>query len=265
MELHQTARQGFGQAGIADAYERSRPGYPDEAVAWLAAELGLREGATVVDLAAGTGKLTRSLAGTGARVIAVEPVSQMLEILERRLPESEAREGTAEDSGLAGECADAVTVAQAFHWFDGPAALAEIDRILRPRGKLALVWNVRDLDHPTQRAVHELLAPHRGSTPSHRSERWRESLDRTGLFRTSAVRHFPNPETLDAQGLVSRVESTSFIARLPEGERDGILEQVREVASELPSRFPFPYTTEVEIFERASPRREATTAPRPPA
>jgi SAM-dependent methyltransferase len=262
MEVHGTAREGYARA--AGAYERSRPGYPDGALVWLVEQLGLRHGATVVDLAAGTGKLTRSLARTGARVIAVEPVGQMLEILEHRVPDAEPRGGTAEATGLADECADAVTVAQAFHWFDGPAALAEIDRILLPHGKLALLWNVRDLDHPTQRAVEDLLAPHRGSTPSHRSQRWREALDRTGLFRGSAVRRIPNPETLDTEGLVSRVESTSFIAGLPRGDRDRVLEQVRELASELPPRFPFPYTTEVEIFERASARLDAPKGPPPP-
>jgi SAM-dependent methyltransferase len=265
MEVHEVASEGFGRAATAEAYERSRPGYPDAAVAWLAETLGLPDDATVVDLAAGTGKLTRSLVATGARVIAVEPVSQMLEILERRVPEAELREGTAEATGLASDCADAVAVAQAFHWFDGPAALAEIDRLLRPQGRLALLWNVRDLDHPTQRAVEDLLAPRRGSTPSHRSGRWRESLERTTLFRPLAARNFPNLEVLDAEGLVSRVESTSFIARLPSAERADVREQVLRLAFRLPERFPFPYTTEVEIFERTSAHPTPATAPRPPA
>jgi ubiquinone/menaquinone biosynthesis C-methylase UbiE len=255
MEVHQTAREGFARG--AHAYERSRPGYPDEAIAWLAEELGLRTGATVVDLAAGTGKLTRSLVATGARVIAVEPVGQMLEILRQRAPEAEPREGTAEATGLEDGCADAVTVAQAFHWFDGAAALAEIHRVLRPKGKLALVWNVRDLDHPTQRAVDDLLAPHRGSTPSHRSGRWREALERTSLFRAASKRSFPNVETLDAEGLVDRVASTSFIADLPAERRMAVFEGARAIAGPLPSRFPFPYTTEIEVLERA------TTPPAP--
>jgi SAM-dependent methyltransferase len=257
VQVHEVASDGFGRTATAEAYERSRPGYPDQAAAWLAQELGLGEGATVVDLAAGTGKLTRSLVAIGARVIAVEPVGAMLEMLQRRVPEAEPQEGTAEATGLASDCADAVTVAQAFHWFDGPAALAEIDRLLRPKGKLALLGNVRDLEHPTQRAVEELLAPHRGSTPSHRSGRWRLSLERTTLFRPLTARSFPNPEMLDTDGLVSRVESTSFVARLPSNRRASLRERVRQLASRLPERFPFPYTTEVEIFDR-------TTAPPSP-
>jgi ubiquinone/menaquinone biosynthesis C-methylase UbiE len=256
MAVHETAREGFARG--AEAYERSRPGYPDEALAWLAEELGLRAGGTVVDLAAGTGKLTRPLVATGARVIAVEPVAQMLDILRRRASDAEPREGTAEATGLEDGCADAVTVAQAFHWFDGAAALAEIHRILQPAGRLGLVWNVRDLDHPTQRAVDELLAPYRGCTPSHRTGRWRDAIERTSLFRAAGTRHFPNVETLDADGLVDRVASTSFIAELPGERRAAVIERTRAIAAPLPSRFPFPYTTEIELLERArDPRRRA--------
>src|SRR5690349_17777512 len=124
MPVHDTARRGFASA--AEVYEQSRPGYPEEAIQWLATELGLGPGRTVVDLAAGTGKLTRLLTSTGASVIAIEPVDEMREALERTTPQADARPGTAERTGLPDASADAVTVAQAFHWFDGPAALAEI-------------------------------------------------------------------------------------------------------------------------------------------
>src|SRR5690349_15856214 len=160
MGVHETARRGF--AAAADVYEEGRPGYPSEAIEWLTAELELRPGSTVVDLAAGTGKLTRLLVPTGATLIAVEPVDEMRGALRRTLPEADARAGTAERTGLPASSADAVTVAQAFHWFDAPRALAEIHRLLRPTGHLALVWNIRDLENPTQRAVDDLFAPYRG-------------------------------------------------------------------------------------------------------
>jgi SAM-dependent methyltransferase len=249
MSLHDTARRGFASA--AGVYEESRPGYPDEAVAWLAEQLGLGAGTTVVDLAAGTGKLTRQLTSTGATVIAVEPVDEMRAVLRRTAPAAHARPGTAEQTGLPDESADAVTVAQAFHWFDGPAALAEIHRILRPAGRLALVWNVRDLDHPTQRAVEELFAPYRGDTPSHRSGRWRRALDETALFRRAARRDFPIVQLLDADSLVRRVASTSFIADLTQNERTRVLERARAIAARLPERFDFPYMTEIELHDRA--------------
>src|SRR5215212_7880900 len=220
MSVHETARRGFASA--AHVYEESRPGYPDDAIGWLAENLELASGRTVVDLAAGTGKLTRLLTPTGATVIAIEPVHEMRESLERITPDAGARPGTAERTGLPDASADAVTVAQAFHWFDGPAALAEIHRILRPGGRLALVWNVRDLDDPVQRAIEDLFAPYRGDTPSHRSGRWRAALDKTHLFRSAERRQFPNIQTIDADTLVRRVASTSFIANLPEAERRAV-------------------------------------------
>jgi SAM-dependent methyltransferase len=249
VSIHRTAGRGYPR--VAEAYERSRPGYPDEAIAWLNDALELTPGRTVVDIAAGTGKLTASLAASGARVIAVEPVAEMLEVLRRGVPAADAREGTAEATGLPDDSADAVTVAQAFHWFDGPAALAEIDRVLRPGGRLALVWNVRDLEHPTQRAVEDLLAPYRGATPSHRSGRWRQALeDPQSPFTTSQKRGVPNEVMLDGVGLRERIESTSFIAALPPADLETIRASVRDLAATLPERFPFPYTTEIEIFER---------------
>jgi ubiquinone/menaquinone biosynthesis C-methylase UbiE len=128
--VHQAAR-GFEQA--ADAYERARPTYPQAAVAWLCERLAVRRGRRVLDLAAGTGKLTRSLVAAGADVVAVEPIAAMRE---RLPPEVEALDGTAEAIPLPGASVDAVTVAQAFHWFDAEPALAEIHRVLRPGGTL---------------------------------------------------------------------------------------------------------------------------------
>jgi SAM-dependent methyltransferase len=250
MSVHETARRGFASA--ARVYEESRPGYPDDAIGWLAENLEVASGRTVVDLAAGTGKLTRLLTPTGATVIAIEPVHEMRESLERITPDADARAGTAERTGLPGASADAITVAQAFHWFDGPAALAEIHRILRPGGRLALVWNVRDLDDPVQRAIEDLFAPHRGDAPSHRSGQWRAALDETDLFRTAERHEFPNIQTIDTDTLVRRVASTSFIADLPEPERRGVLDGAREIAESQPHRFAFPYTTEIEILERVA-------------
>jgi SAM-dependent methyltransferase len=133
------AAQSF--ASVAGVYERARPEYPEAAVDWLASRLDLGPGRTVVDLAAGTGKLTRMLVPTRARVIAVEPVPEMLAELRRAAPEAQALQGTAEAIPLPDAGADAVTVAQAFHWFDPPRALREIARVLRPGGRLGLIWN----------------------------------------------------------------------------------------------------------------------------
>jgi SAM-dependent methyltransferase len=248
MAVHATARRGFASA--ADVYEDSRPSYPAEAIQWLARRLELGPGRAVLDLAAGTGKLTRLLIPTGAAVIAIEPVDEMREALRRTSPDADARQGTAEQTGLPDASADAVTVAQAFHWFDASKALPEIHRILRRTGRLALVWNIRDLDNPTQRAVDDLFTPYRGDTPSHRSGHWREALDASTLFETTETNHLPNVQTLDGESLVRRVASTSFIADLPNRDRSAVLDQARAIADGLPDRFAFPYTTEIEVLTR---------------
>ncbi len=248
MAVHDTARRGFASA--ADVYEDSRPSYPAEAIEWLTAQLRLGPKSNVVDLAAGTGKLTRLLVPTAATVIAIKPVDEMRDALRNTTPDADARHGTAEQTGLPDSSADAVTVAQAFHWFAAPKALPEIHRILRADGRLALVWNIRDLDNPTQRAVDDLFTPYRGDTPSHRSGHWRDALEASDLFETTETNHFPNVQTVDGESLVRRVASTSFIADLPDSERASVLERAGAIAAQLPDRFAFPYTTEIELLER---------------
>ena len=127
-------------AQVADSYERGRPSYPDEAVRWLVGD----EPLDVVDLGAGTGKLTSVLVALGHRVTAIEPLPEMLELLPAAAPGAKAVLGNAEVIPLPDAYADVVTAAQAFHWFDLDVALPEIARVLRPDGQLALVWNVRD-------------------------------------------------------------------------------------------------------------------------
>ena len=241
--IHPAARGGFALA--ADAYERGRPGYPEAAVEFLAARLRLGPGRTVVDLAAGTGKFTRPLLATGAEVVAVEPVAEMRAALPAA---ARAVDGTAEAIPLRPASADAVTVAQAFHWFAGDAALAEIHRVLRSGGTLALVWNRRRMDDPLNRAVEELIAPYRGHTPALRTNAWRAAFERTDLFGPLEEHAFPNDQSLDADGLVDRVASISFIASLDEAARADVLQAVRALAGE--GRVTIHHDTEVHLSER---------------
>jgi SAM-dependent methyltransferase len=243
VSVHPSARA-FGDA--AAAYDRARPDYPPEAVAWLAERLVLRPGRTVVDVAAGTGKLTRPLAATGAEAIAVEPVAEM----RARIGPAAARalEGTAEAIPLADASADAVTVGQAFHWFDGPAALAEIHRILRPGGALALVWNRRSLEHPLHAAIERIVAPHRGDAPEHRGGAWRAVFDETALFGPLEERTFEHSRPHDADALAGRVGSTSFVAALDDGPQADVIAAVRALASQGP--VDVPYVCEVLVCDR---------------
>lgn len=247
MAIHRSAH-GFDAA--AGDYERARPDYPDEAVRWLAERLDLRAGRTVLDLAAGTGKLTRVLAGTGARVVAVEPVAGMRARLAGMLAEGDVLDGTAEDLPLADCSLDAVTVAQAFHWFDGDRALAEIHRVTREGGRLAVLYNRRPLEHPLQAALEAIVAPHRGDTPSHRSRRWRDALDRSRLWAPGDELEIEHVDHLDREGVVARVASMSFIASLPAERRDEVREQVRALVAEHREPVALPYVCELFLWDR---------------
>jgi ubiquinone/menaquinone biosynthesis C-methylase UbiE len=151
-------RESFGS--VAEAYERGRPSYPEAAVDLVTRGLGLSESSTVIDLAAGTGKLTRELVPRFERVIAVEPLAEMRDVLATQVPEAEVLEGQAEALPMADDSADAIVVAQAFHWFDGPRALAEAERVLSRAGGLGLLWNTTPWEEratPWFSAVNDVL------------------------------------------------------------------------------------------------------------
>ncbi|MBW3664957.1 MAG: methyltransferase domain-containing protein [Actinobacteria bacterium] len=248
--VHQAAASGFDRAALA--YERGRPSYPDSAIQWLVQRAKLTDGSVVVDVAAGTGKLTRLLVASGAQVIAVEPVEGMRHVLAGLVPSAEVLDGTAENIPLAAGHADVITVGQAFHWFDVPAALAEIHRVLRPGGSLALVWNRRLLNEPIHEDVSGIVDPHRGATPSHhKTETWSEPLLASPLFEAAHERSFSNVQRLNEDGLVDRVMSTSFIAALADQQRQGVERSVRDLATRRGGSVALPYSTDVQLFRRS--------------
>jgi SAM-dependent methyltransferase len=239
------AVQAFARA--ADAYERGRPEYPPAAVRLIAERFDLRPGRTVLDLAAGTGKLTRPLLATGARVICVEPVAEM----RARLPvEVEALDGVAEAIPLADGVVDAVTVGQAFHWFRPREALREIHRVLRPGGGLALVWNIRDERDPLQRAISELLDPLCGSTPQAGRADARARIAESGLFGPVEELRLPYGQELDADGIVDRFLSVSFVAAAPAERRAEIESALRRLVAGRPQPVHLAYTTELYVARR---------------
>jgi ubiquinone/menaquinone biosynthesis C-methylase UbiE len=231
---------------VADVYERARPEYPAEAVAWIVEELDLRAGRTVLDLGAGTGKLTRALVQTGAHVIAVEPGEQMLAELRRVLPDVETRLGPAEAIPLADDSVDAVTVGQAFHWFRHDEAVPELHRVLRPGGAVALIWNSRDQERPLQREISELIKPFipEGRPPVGHSAR---ALEQSELFGAVERRVFPFVQQLDADGVADRIASVSFVAAAPPGRRAELDRKLRGVVTARGGIVDFAYLTEVYV------------------
>lgn len=252
--IHPTAGEGFQAA--AATYEGARPGYPREALTWILRELRIGPGTDVLDLAAGTGKLTEALAHTGASVVAVEPVDAMRAILAQKLPDVRSLDGTAEAIPLPDAAVDAVTVAQAFHWFDAPAALREIHRVLRPGGTLGVVFNVRDESVGWQARLTELLHPLEGDAPRHRHGAWRAAIDASDLFAGVRAASFGFRPTTDVEGVIDRVTSISFVAAAADRDRERLLDAVRELlASDADTagraNFPFPYRTDCMAADAA--------------
>ena len=230
---------------VADVYERARPSYPAEAIEWLRDELGLREGRTVLDLGAGTGKLTRQLRETGATVVAVEPGDAMRAQLERAVPDVEALRGSAEGIPLPDDSVDAITVGQAFHWFRHDEALPEMHRVLRPGGGVALLWNARDPASPLVREVNDLLEDvlkDREPTPNSSLQ-----LVNSPLFGPVEERPFRFAQELDPDGLAERIASISFVAAMPRERREEIDARLRAVVEEAGGRVSFPYVTNVYV------------------
>lgn len=223
---------------VADAYERARPGYPDEAVRWLAGE---KRGA-VLDLAAGTGKLTRSLVALGHDVTAVEPLPAMLAQLRSTVPDVTALAGTAERIPLPDGAVDVVTVAQAFHWFDAERAVREIARVLRPGGVLALVWNRRV---EGERWTEELSGGWRG-TNRPGVEEDDGAIATSGLYGPVEHATFGFTQHLDLEGLRDLVVSRSSCAVLSEEERRPVLAQLDVLFDEhaVDGSVALPYRTE---------------------
>jgi SAM-dependent methyltransferase len=244
--LDPLAVAGFSRG--AGAYERGRPGYAADAVDWIADALKLAADATVVDLAAGTGKLTRLVRGrTGARIIAVEPVPEMRRQFAAAVPAVPVLDGQAEAMPLGAGTVDAVLCGEAFHWFDGARALAEVHRVLRPGGGIGLLWNLHAWDRsvPWVRAIERLIAPYSDGRDRTRyaSGRWREAFERSSRFGPLQMRSFAHVQRLDAEGVVAHVDSVAFIAALPDADRERVLAGVRQALADG-QVYELPYRTD---------------------
>ncbi|WP_210651233.1 class I SAM-dependent methyltransferase [Nocardioides sp. SYSU D00065] len=201
---------------VAEAYERGRPSYPAEAVAWLASG----EAKVVLELAAGTGKLTRELVDQGHAVFATEPDEAMLEVLRERVPEVSAKVATAEDIPANDRSVDVVVVAQAFHWFDHDAALAEIARVLKPGGHLALVWNSRDERVPWVRRLGDILGRQESNTSS------AQHLAASELFGAMEETTFKHWQEVNRESVLDLARSRSSFATMDDVEREDHLDRL---------------------------------------
>lgn len=247
MTVDPRAASGFG--GSVEAYERGRPQYPPEAIDRLSAEFGLTEHSHVLDLAAGTGKLTRALVPRVGQLIAVEPSPAMLAQLRRQVPAADARPGTAEAIPLPDGAIEAVFVGQAFHWFQPAQAFDEIARVLVPGGGLALLWNQghwTEAELPWVKRFGALVEPRRiaaGPFPAG-DEQWKPVLEQSDRFEPLSQAEFSHVHRIGIEDFVALVASWSWIANLPDQERSDLLGEVRQLAGQ-DAVLELPYVTEV--------------------
>jgi SAM-dependent methyltransferase len=272
-EVHEIAARGF--TAEAAAYDSARPSYPRDAVQWLIDNLGIAPGRRVVDLAAGTGKLTVLIAGTGARLIAVEPVAAMAERLRAKLPSVPLLAGVAEAMPFASGSLDAVVIAQAFHWFDPGRALPELSRVIRVGGRLGLIWNVRDRSVGWVDAIWSVMDRVERHAPwqDHGNDRARGSpgrpdgsLRRTQPDLTSVADRtwsgwsratFSHVHVGTHADVVDRLRSVSHIAVLPPDRQGAVLAEIRAILGQHPETSQsqavgIPYLVDVMVAERLS-------------
>lgn len=238
----------LGRSGFAsgsDVYERARPGYSAESVAHLVASTGIGPGSRVLDVAAGTGKLTRSLLAAGAACVAAEPSASMRAACAAAVPGVVQVGADALHLPVADGTFDAVTVAQAFHWFASTEAVDEFARVLRPGGGLALIWNERDESDPL---VAELTRISKWDVhqPYPVGRDFGAVVDGSGRFGPVTRSRFRFTHELDRVSFVEQVASRSYVVVLPEDRRRTLLEGVAALAEGLDEPIGLPYL--VDLF-----------------
>ena len=226
-DVNPVAAQGFQQA--ATVYEQARPSYPDEVIDFIKS---LHEKPDVIiDLGAGTGKLTRLLAPLGAReIIAIEPVEAMRENLKTIPIITKIVDGTAEHIPFEDNSIDMIISAQAFHWFANHQALAEFNRVLKSNGLLVLLWNIDDSSKKEwAKNISEYIDSFRpNKTPRYKEMVWKEAFNNQNYFSPLQHKEFPNTRRITRDLALNRILSTSFVAALPPEQQKKLIDDVKK-------------------------------------
>jgi SAM-dependent methyltransferase len=246
---------GFGFDAVdALDYEQLRPGYAPEAVRWVVERASVDRSSVVVDLAAGTGHLSKRFDELGMPVIAIEPAGNLRRILKDRLPSVRAVGGVAEALPLGDEGVDLVVVGNAFHHFDERKAFVELGRVLEPGGALALFWaRSGGESDPTlaavERAVRETVA-RASSTPDfvEAYHSWLDPPERVGGFALVERRSFPHTHVVVSARLADLYATSSDVASLPDPDRTTLLARIRELTQDLPEILEIPGTSDVDLL-----------------
>lgn len=249
MELHPLATR---FAGVADSYERGRPDYPPAVVGALMAELALAPGDPVVDLAAGTGKLTRALLAGGLDVVGIEPLAEMRDVLAERVGEGRAIEGLAEAIPLPDGSQQAATVADGFHWFDAPAALADIARVLAPGGALVLLstvpdWSGASWGHELGTLISEMRPEH----PYFDGPSWEEAVATAGGWDVPREIRVTVSRPADPGAIPDYLQSMSWVAAMEDERRAEMVARAEALVGEGETPAVLPVHFRVAITTRA--------------
>ena len=254
-ERHQRHARSFGS--VADAYDRGRPSYPDDAVAWLVGD----RPATVLELGAGTGKLTGRLVAAGHDVHATEPDEAMLAVLRRRLPDVRTSVAGAEEIPALDQSVDVVVAAQSFHWFDPEVALPEIARVLRPGGHLAVVWNQRDQRIPWVRKLGRIIGTQDDLDDP------MATVEASSDFHEVDETEFKHWQVVDRRSIQDLVRSRSNVAVLDEIARDRLMADLLALYDDYGrgmDGMQLPYRTRcyrARVTERVAPPAPEPTVP----
>ncbi|MCI4347696.1 MAG: class I SAM-dependent methyltransferase [Thermoplasmata archaeon] len=263
MPVDPRAWVGFQRA--ASRYDRARPEAPPAAIDALVRSLKISRQSTVVELGAGTGKLSRLLVPRSGTYLALEPVPAMREQFRRALPSVPIVGGMAEMLPIHPSSVDAIVAAQAFHWFDVPRAMREMHRVLRPGGTVGLLWNVRDESVEWVHQVTEIIDRYDEGGPRFHGRAWREGWTRTPGFDPLELQSFPFVQRADRETTLERFTSVSFIASLDEARYAEAEARLRRLLDKHPmtagrAEIELPYNC--EVYSSRSTRLPAVR-PRP--
>jgi len=244
--MHPAAEKGFAREAVR--YHQGRPDYPAAINEWLRITLDLQSGRQVLELGAGTGKFTARLAATGAEVTALEPVKEMRKQITAMAPQARVIHGYADEIPAEDASFDVVVCAQSFHWFATAEVLKEVHRVLKPHGRLGLIWNVRDFNTQWTKALTDITLTYEDGAPQYRTGAWRKVFPAAGFGPLMESRfdhaHVGSPENV----IVDRTLSISYIAALSSNEQQTVQAKIWDLIAKTPelagrSVVSFPYET----------------------
>lgn len=236
----------------AEDYQRLRQDYPQEAIDWLVSEAELGRGARVLDAGAGTGQASRPLVDAGVRVIAMEPAPNLRSKLSEVISAASVVGGVAETMPFRDGALDAVVAGQSFQWFDGPRAVPEIHRVLRPGGALAVIWIESDEQSTLHREMWAAVDPTEEESAIDQAQgRWNSFFEGSDLFEPFRTGSFPFTRRLAASDVPTFLSTSSDLAVMPAEEREAALRAVGEWAERQPPEIEFPMVVDVHLTFRS--------------